>query len=454
MSQQKPTAEKVRTRGKGGAAGLSLSQPPPQQKSPTTKTTPGNKTEPRAESRGSTGQHTNEILERFDRLDKAISELTDAAKINADELKDIRHILENTQLEQRTTIRKLQIAEHEIKMATANNNMLRERINNLENVSKIRNLRLDGKREEEGEDLIKYLSDLAQFLTARNNIQIITAYRIGKKQNGAVNGNGAGYRRTDRPRTILFSLSNVNDRNAMYFARTKLKGAISYPGIFLNDDVSVDTRKAREDFRSVAALARDEGAAVRMHSDGIIIDGKKYKLTEPCALPERYSLSKAKTITIDDEIYFHSEHSHLSNFFCAPIVSEGVVYKTGEHFYQAEKCRRANDSNTRNQVILAPSPLEAKRLGDTVGDTAEWRRVREDVMIKVVNEKYEQNPELAELLRKTGEKQLLEATNNSFYGIGATLQSREIRDKSYRGMNKLGIMLMAKRDELNNRKDN
>ena len=40
------------------------------------------------------------------------------------------------------------------------------------------------------------------------------------------------------------------------------KGTNNYKGIYLNDDVTPETRKARDDYRSVAVLARAQEADV------------------------------------------------------------------------------------------------------------------------------------------------------------------------------------------------
>ena len=66
-------------------------------------------------------------------------------------------------------------------------------------------------------------------------------------------------------------------------------------------------------------------------------------------------------------------------------------------------------------------------------------------MIKVVSYKFDQNPRLADKLVKTGNMGLNEATHNSFFGIGVPLHAREIKEKSYRGDNKLGLILSEKR---------
>lgn len=454
-----PNQEKARTRGRTST----LSQPCPTQ-GPSSPSTSNNITPTR--HRQSLSHNLNDsilendtvakLIQKFDHLEETISnnkKSSDAlASQTHKELLDIKNILEINRLERQQDRRNLMIVEQKLKIVNEINSRLSDKVNNLENKSKIHNIRLDGKAECEGEDLKQYINDLAMFLNpnSQNGPELTSIYRIGKKSSfaNAANGLANGGNRASRPRTIMLTFKIITDRNTFYFARTKLKGSQQYQGIFLNDDVTVETRKAREDYRSVAAIARSGGASVRVHDDGIIIDGTKYKLNEPQMLPQRYSLKNAKTVKLQGEIYFHSEHSYLSNFFNAPIVDNGMTYQNAEQKYQADKCEASGDLDKRDRILLTTTPLEAKRIGDTTTETAEWRVNKEKVMTDIINMKFNQNPELAVLLKKTGDLTLNEATGNSFFGIGATLHSREIKDKSYRGLNKLGKILMEKRQQL------
>ena len=68
-----------------------------------------------------------------------------------------------------------------------------------------------------------------------------------------------------------------------------------------------------------------------------------------------------------------------------------------------------------------------------------------------INLKYDQNPHLAKKLLDTKDKKLNEATRNTFFGIGVTLNSKALRDRAYGGQNKLGEILENKRSELRNK---
>ena len=337
--------------------------------------------------------------------------------------------------------RELMVTKQELVVVREQCRRMEIQLNQIVNKQNVCNLRLDGKKEDSTENLKKFVVDLAHDMGVKNMTQqdITTSYRIGKQ---------AQPNARTRTRTIVVTFVNERARNAFFFARSSLKGQDKYKGLYINDDVSATTRKQRDDYRAVAALARQDGVEVRVHTDGLLLAGKKYLLTEPHTLPERFSIAKAKTYEWAGEIYFASEASFLSNFSPSPIVEGDTTFITAEHMYQAQKCRQAQAFDMERRVIAAPTPLEAKRIADTLGETPEWRQARDGIMAKIVNEKFRQNPKLAQLLVDTADFPLNEATHNDHFGIGVTLLSREIKDKSYRGSNMLGQLLVNTRTDL------
>lgn len=405
------------------------------------------------------------ILQRLDRLDKVeatldtMSEKTElfrakhardvltAEQCSNQQAADIAHL--SGQLDESRRARAAETREHLItKKELANTKELNRRImvqlNDLENKQRGCNVRLDGVDETDREDMRHIVMDMAVAM----GVNVITlgdisaAYRVGKIPTTT--------QRTHRQkmRTIMVTFTTMQKRNAFYFARTKLRNTEKYRKVFINDDVTQYTRKQRDDYKSVANVARDDGVEVRIHSDGILLNGNKFYMSEPHTLPAKYSLEAAKTIVVGGEIYFASEHSYLSNFASSPITEGDTVFATAEHMYQAYKCKQAGELNRMGLVISAPTPLEAKRLADLVQESPEWRASRDQIMAKVISLKFDQNPELATKLIKTGDMGLNEATHNSYFGIGVPLHAREIKEKSYRGENKLGRILADKRADI------
>ena len=111
------------------------------------------------------------------------------------------------------------------------------------------------------------------------------------------------------------------------------------------------------------------------------------------------------------------------------------------------KCKAANDLSTADRIIAASTALDAKKLGDNVRETPEWRLNRDKILEEVVTNKFEQNENLKKELLLTGEKRLYEATASQHFGIGAGLHSREVRDGTHSGENVLGTILETIRNK-------
>lgn len=402
------------------------------------------------------------ILSRLDTLDQLkldVAELNArsgsfddkyAAAIRAAEVLGAKHdrdmvhvmnLLEESREDRRIERREHLITKSELTVSKELNKRMHTQLNEMENRMKGCNLRLDGVNETDRDDPKRIVLDMATAMGVEGiaHGDISSAYRVGKIP--------ANPQRTahQKSRTILVTFTSIHKRNNFYFARTKLRNSDRYNRVFINDDVTYVTRKQRDDYKSVANIARADGVEVRLHGDGIVLNGRKHLNTEPHTLPEKYSLAAAKTVEMGGELYFASEHSFLSNFFNSPIIEGDIVFTSAEHMYQAHKCRHAGDLDKARLVASAPTPLEAKRIADSIHETPEWRARRDDVMIRVVGCKFDQNPKLAEMLINTGDIPLNEATHNTYFGIGVPLHAREIREKSYRGANKLGLILVDKR---------
>ncbi len=162
-------------------------------------------------------------------------------------------------------------------------------------------------------------------------------------------------------------------------------------------------------------------------------------------------------IPSDNRILFYKRDREyfgfLSNFHPSPIVVDGDIWPTTEHYYQAQKSRH---SQYRDQVRAALTPGQAKRLGadpalpkNRSGQSwfrstgasirADWQEVKLEVMRIAVRAKFHQNPELAQRMLETGTAELIEdSTSDIYWGSG----------KEGDGQNWLGKVLMEVRAEL------
>ena len=142
-----------------------------------------------------------------------------------------------------------------------------------------------------------------------------------------------------------------------------------------------------------------------------------------------------------DDLNFYSvkdDFGAFSNFAPYPILLDGELWPTSEHYFQAQKF---DDADYRARIRAEPSPMIAARLGRDRRQRlrADWEAVKLDVMRAAVRAKFTQYEELRSLLLSTGDRRIVEhTTNDSYWGDGG--------DGS--GANMLGNILMEIRDEL------
>jgi hypothetical protein len=140
---------------------------------------------------------------------------------------------------------------------------------------------------------------------------------------------------------------------------------------------------------------------------------------------------------------FDGEYAFLSNFYEMDdfISLNGIKVPTVEHYFQAAKALNFNDCK---QIITASTPGEAKRLGRKVKLRKDWESVKDGVMWRALIYKFS-NPELAQKLISTGDEYLKEGNwwHDNYWG---SCKCGKCQDH---GQNKLGLMLMRIRDQLN-----
>ncbi|SBW22956.1 hypothetical protein FDG2_3358 [Candidatus Protofrankia californiensis] len=123
----------------------------------------------------------------------------------------------------------------------------------------------------------------------------------------------------------------------------------------------------------------------------------------------------------DDAIRFHrltDEYGCFTNFARYPVLLDGLVWPTSEHYFQS---RKFTDQAHVERIRLATTPSQAARLGQTRATPLrrDWGKAREEVMRHVVRAKFLQHPPLAARLVGTGNRLLVEDTRGDhFWGDG------------------------------------
>jgi len=147
---------------------------------------------------------------------------------------------------------------------------------------------------------------------------------------------------------------------------------------------------------------------------------------------------------------FRDEFFFLSNFFASPVTityaGEDFTFATGEHIFQGMKVAASVNPDRNVQLLrqleAAPTPGKAKYWGRSIRiDVPLWNSIAEKCMKRTVQLKFDQNPELQDLLAATGGIELVEYNDWDDKLWGKNQATRE-------GQNKLGKILMAYRENL------
>jgi N-glycosidase YbiA len=125
----------------------------------------------------------------------------------------------------------------------------------------------------------------------------------------------------------------------------------------------------------------------------------------------------------------------FSNFARYAFIVEAEVFRTSEHFYQAQKFIFSPSAYT--QIVFASTPKEAATLGRTLAPLRDdWEQVKIKCMKWALFHKFTAHQSLRDLLVDTGTEQIVENSPYDLYwGIG--------RDGT--GLNMLGKLLMQLR---------
>ena len=146
-----------------------------------------------------------------------------------------------------------------------------------------------------------------------------------------------------------------------------------------------------------------------------------------------------QAIETEDKILgLFGKYRPLSNFHVANVQIGDLVFRSSEAAYMAEKTPLLLE---KLALLQAPTPSEARILGQRVKLRDDWEDVKVEKMLMVLRAKFTQDEFCRNLLLSTGDK-YIEETNwwgDDFWG-----------KCTQNGQNNLGKLLMQIREELRN----
>jgi len=135
----------------------------------------------------------------------------------------------------------------------------------------------------------------------------------------------------------------------------------------------------------------------------------------------------------------------FGNFSRHEVELDGKIWPSSEHYFQAMKFF-PHSPDLVEEVRKCKTPGAAARMGRdrTLPLREDWESVKDSIMLKVVEAKFQQHQDCRDTLLGTGDEPLVEHTvNDSYWGDGG--------DGS--GKNRLGQILEAVRQKIRSLKE-
>src|SRR5699024_6045305 len=140
------------------------------------------------------------------------------------------------------------------------------------------------------------------------------------------------------------------------------------------------------------------------------------------------------------------ENGYLSNLYLSSCEIDNVTFPSMEQYMMYQKAKAFGDSRIAAQILETQDVAYIKTLGRLVSgyDDHYWNGIRQIVVYEGLKEKFSQNTELKDLLKRTGSAVLAEcAVKGRIWGIGLSMHDPNRFDRSqWLGENLLGYSLM------------
>lgn len=325
-----------------------------------------------------------------------------------------------------------------LKSLEAENKRLREEVNSLQSFSRRNNLRIYGIRERKNENCEQLVLDaLKKVCPNFNNRTFERVHRLGSPS-----GNDQ--------RPILCKIFHFKDKLLLLNKRNQL----DKQGIRMSDDFSHQVELNRKPLIPVLKEGYRLGLKPKLTGDKLYLNGKTYTHENLHDLPKDLQPEAISTKTNAEKgiTAFFTMSSPLSNFYPCKFEVKGETYNCAEQFLTVKKARHFKDEETAQKLLQTAKPSQQKQIGKTVKtfDHQVWLRDSEELVYEGIFEKFSQSDFLKNFLLATGDNLLIEASKDSVWGVGLTMNDPNLWDteKHAEGGNKLGRILMRIRSSL------
>lgn len=290
------------------------------------------------------------------------------------------------------------------------------------------------------------LKELVTFLSTEMNLKnlgIGLVYRLGTPQEN-----------NPYPRPLVARFPDIRDRWAVWGKKGTIKHSKDSPA-WIQEDLPKRLRENNRLLHRIAKIAQqrpDLYEEVRIKDYNIHVNGQKYGPGQLHCLPEDLTPEQVYSPRSAHAVVFFTKHSPLSNHHVCSFEIQGKTFNCVEQFLALQKASAAGKEDLMQKVMDSEDPAEHKAVLNQLKAFQDetWTTKLDEVIMTAVRAKFEQNEHLANFLVETHPLRIGEASRDTFWGIGFTLESEEALNfkKWPRHGNLLGKTLERVRDEM------
>lgn len=278
----------------------------------------------------------------------------------------------------------------------------------------------------ENENVDEDRKSILIFLSERmgiSNIKVHETYRLGKVIPNHQN-----------PRPLVVKFPDYRDRWAIWSRKSSIKpveGALAW----LQEDLP---KKLREDNRLLHRIAKaanqypSKYEEVKVKDYSIRINGQKFGPGKLHLLPEELQPEQVFSPRSETAIVFFTKHSPLSNHYPCSFQIEDQTFTCVEQYLAFQKAKFANNRILARSAMDTDDPAEHKAILNQLKNLPRegWSDRVEETILTAAWAKFSQNENLANFLVETHPLQIGEASRDTFWGVGHSLESAEALDST------------------------
>lgn len=268
------------------------------------------------------------------------------------------------------------------------------------------------------------LSTVQSFLEERMGlygVNIATTYRLGSASKPDNRSNA-------RPLVVRFR--HIQDRWAVWNGRGNILFVQGSP-VWLHEDLPKQLREGNRILQRIAKTARlypNKFKEVKMRDYKLTIDSTTVTADSTHLLPHELQPSQVYTPRSKEAVIFFTKSSPFSNHFVRPFLLGEDSFTSIEQYLALNRAKLVGNTVLAAKAMKTQDPADHKviLIPNTLYNDhrAEWIAQAPHLLLPALRAKFEQHDDLADLLVETHPLPIGEASKNSIWGIGLSLDDR------------------------------